>query len=106
MEYHFRVPLFSRDDVLHLAALSRLDLSADEADRFAYQLGDILAFARQIDGVDTTSIGDAGSAPEESPSPLRDDEPGPSLDREQTLAGAPSADRRRGLFKVPRVLNG
>lgn len=106
MEYHFRVPLFSRDDVLHLAALSRLDLSADEADRFTHQLGDILAFARQIEAVDITSVVDAGSAPEEAPSPLRDDVPGPSLDREQTLAGAPSADRGQGLFKVPRVLNG
>ena len=106
MEYHFPVPLFTRDDVLHLAALSRLDLSADEVDRFTDQLGDILAFARQIDSVDTTSVADAGSAPEPSASPLRDDVPGSSLDREQTLASAPSADRAHGLFKVPRVLNG
>lgn len=100
------MPLFSRDDVLHLAALSRLELSADEADRFTHQLGDILAFARQIDSVDTTSVSDADSAPDAVPTPLRDDAPGPSLDREQALAGAPSADRENGLFKVPRVLNG
>lgn len=106
MDYHFRVPLFSRDDVLHLAALSRLDLSADEVDRFTDQLGDILAFARQIDAVDTTSVADARSAPDPSPPALRDDRPGASLDREQTLASAPSADRVHGLFKVPRVLNG
>ena len=106
MEYHFEVPLFTRDDVLHLAALSRLELSADEVERFTHQLGDILAFARQIDGVDTTTVVDAGSAPEASSSALRDDVPAPSLAPAQTLEGAPSADRARGLFKVPRVLNG
>jgi aspartyl-tRNA(Asn)/glutamyl-tRNA(Gln) amidotransferase subunit C len=106
VEYHFRVPLFSRDDVLHLAALSRLELADDEVDRFSHQLGDILAFARQIDSVDTTAAGDADSAPDAPPSSLRDDVPAPSLDREQTLAAAPSADRAHGLFKVPRVLNG
>ena len=50
------MPHFTRDDVLHLAALSRLDLSADDVDRFTGQLGDILAFARQIDAVDTSSV--------------------------------------------------
>jgi aspartyl-tRNA(Asn)/glutamyl-tRNA(Gln) amidotransferase subunit C len=106
VEYHFRVPLFSRDDVLHLAALSRLDLSTDEVERFTHQLGDILAFARQIEGVDTSSVPDAGSAPDASPSAVRDDVARASLDREQALAAAPSADRAHGLFKVPRVLNG
>ena len=100
------MPPFTRDDVLHLAALSRLDLSADEVDRFTAQLGDILAVARQIDGVDTTAVANAGSAPEPSAPSLRDDVPGSSLDREQTLATAPSADRALGFFKVPRVLNG
>ena len=100
------MPLFSRDDVLHLASLSRLELSADEVERFTHQLGDILAFARQIDGVDTTSVVDAGSAPDASPAPLRDDVPAPSLDRAQTLGAAPAADGVQGLFKVPRVLNG
>jgi aspartyl-tRNA(Asn)/glutamyl-tRNA(Gln) amidotransferase subunit C len=106
VEYHFHVPLFSRDDVLHFAALSRLELSDDEVDRFSHQLGDILAFARQIDSVDTSAAVDAGSAPDTAPASSRDDVPGPSLDREQTLAAAPSADRAHGLFKVPRVLNG
>lgn len=100
------MPLFSRDDVLHLAALSRLELSGDEVDRFTHQLGDILAFAGQIDSVDTTAARDAGSAPDAAPAALRDDEPERSLDREQALAGAPSASRADGLFKVPRVLNG
>ena len=34
----------------------------------------------------------------------RDDTPVASLDRVETLAGAPDADREGGLFKVPKVL--
>jgi aspartyl/glutamyl-tRNA(Asn/Gln) amidotransferase C subunit len=35
---------------------------------------------------------------------LRDDAPGPSLDRERVLAAAP--DAADGLFRVPKVIGG
>jgi Asp-tRNA(Asn)/Glu-tRNA(Gln) amidotransferase C subunit len=35
---------------------------------------------------------------------MREDEPRPSLDRDDVLSQAPAADRAAGLFKVPRVL--
>lgn len=99
------MPILTRSDVQHLARLARLELSDEELDLFARQLVDILEFARQVEGVDTSSA--APLRPEEHPSgPLREDAVLPSLDRSAVLGGAAGADVAAGLFKVPRVLNG
>jgi len=97
--------MFSPDEVLHLARLSRLELSEAEIERFGRQLGDILAFARQVEAVDTSAVMDALSAPP-APVHLRDDVIQPSLERDDALAPAARTDRDGGLFTVPRVLNG
>ena len=100
---------FSPDDVRRLASLARLQLSDAEIASFARQLGEILDFARQVQS--------AGSLPDDAADPTtgtvlsaspatRDDEVRASLAREAALGGAPEADARAGLFKVPRVLNG
>jgi len=98
------MPIFTRLDVQRLARLARLELTGEELDLFARQLGDILAFARQIESVDTTAV------PDEPVSTtfdaMREDAIGPSLDRDQVLRRVPDADHATGLFKVPRVLNG
>lgn len=90
----------TRADVERIAALARLRLTAEEADRFASQLSDILAFARQVQAIDTTAVPPFEAGPGQTPT--RDDEPQPSLDRQMLLDQAPDADA--GLFKVPRVL--
>ena len=95
---------FTRDEVQRLARLARLELTAEELDLFARQLGDILAFAEQIQAVDTATAPEgAAGDPFDA---LRDDHPGPCLDRDEVLILAPEADRASGLFKVPRVING
>jgi aspartyl-tRNA(Asn)/glutamyl-tRNA(Gln) amidotransferase subunit C len=99
------VSTFSRNDVLRLARLARLELSEDEVELFGRQLGDILAFARQIQSVDTASVADAPPGPSGA-GLLRDDTVCDSLDRDRTLSAAPAADRETGLIKVPRVFNG
>jgi aspartyl-tRNA(Asn)/glutamyl-tRNA(Gln) amidotransferase subunit C len=88
-------------DVERIAALARLELTPDETARFAQQLTAILAFADQVQQVDTSAI---AGAPRSAESRLRDDIPAPSLDRDLVLGQAPAADRAAGLFKVPRVL--
>jgi aspartyl-tRNA(Asn)/glutamyl-tRNA(Gln) amidotransferase subunit C len=100
---------FSPDDVRRLASLARLQLSDAEIASFARQLGEILDFARQVqsagspanDGTDPAATGTVLPAS----AATRDDEVRASLPREAALAGAPEADARAGLFKVPRVLN-
>jgi aspartyl-tRNA(Asn)/glutamyl-tRNA(Gln) amidotransferase subunit C len=99
------VPQFSRDEVVHLARLSRLDLTEEEIALFGRQLGEILAFARQVEAVDTTGVPEAAGPAAASGDTLRDDTVLPSLDRPAALAGSPQADRAAGLFKVPRVLS-
>ena len=94
---------FSREDVERVARLARLDLDADEKDLFARQLAGILAYAEQIQRVDTAGIEPTSHPPGSSVS-LRDDVVVPSLAREASLAAAPDADVKAGLFKVPRVM--
>ena len=88
-------------DVERIATLARLELTADETARFAEQLTAILAYAEQVQQVDTSAV----AAPVTTiASTGRDDVPVPSLDRDLVLSQAPAADRSAGLFKVPRVL--
>ena len=82
--------------------LARLELSDDERARFATQLSAILAYADQVQQVDTSAVAAAAASADRSR--MRDDAPLPSLDRDVVLAQAPAADRAAGLFKVPRVL--
>lgn len=95
------VASLSRDDVVHVAVLARLDLTDEEIDQFTVQLAAVLDHAASVAAVDT-----AGVAPTAHPLPLvnvlRDDVPRPSLDREEVLAAAPAVEADR--FKVPPIL--
>jgi aspartyl-tRNA(Asn)/glutamyl-tRNA(Gln) amidotransferase subunit C len=94
-------PRLTRDDAAYVARLARIDLSDGELDMFAGQLATVLEHAAQVAALDT-----AGVEPTAHPLPLRnvmrDDEPEPSLDRDEVLSQAPSAEA--GRFKVPRIL--
>jgi aspartyl-tRNA(Asn)/glutamyl-tRNA(Gln) amidotransferase subunit C len=93
----------SRDEVVRIAQLAHLELTEDEIATFTRQLGDILHYAEQVQAVDTAGVPPtshvlAGASIE------RDDAPGPCLDRNAALAGAPDAAHEAGLFRVPRVI--
>lgn len=94
--------VLSLADVDRIAALARLELTDEERARFATQLSAILAYADQVQQVDTSTVAAADAAPGDSR--MRDDVPQPPLDRDAVLSQAPAADRAAGLFKVPRVL--
>lgn len=92
----------SREEVQRIADLARLELTSDEIDLFARQLGDILRYIEQIRALDTAGIPPTSHVLVQ---PLdRDDVVLPTLPREQALANAPDAAKEAGLFKVPRVL--
>ena len=88
-------------DVERIATLARLELTPDETARFAQQLTAILAYADQVQQVDTSAVADR---PFGGDARLREDAPAPSLDRDVILGQAPVADRAAGLFRVPRVI--
>jgi aspartyl-tRNA(Asn)/glutamyl-tRNA(Gln) amidotransferase subunit C len=88
-------------DVAHVARLARLDLTEEERERFAQQLGAVLDHAADVEALDT-----AGVPPTAHPLPLRnvlrDDVPAPCLDRDEVLSQAPDTESNR--FGVPRIL--
>ena len=94
---------FSRADVAAVAALAHLELDEAELDLFARQLGRILAYAEEVQRVDTTGVPPTASVLTRHTSD-RPDEVRPSLDVEDALANAPDAALEAGLFKVPRVI--
>ena len=55
----------TRDEVVHVARLARLELTDDEIDRFTRQLGDVLDHAADIEALDVGDI-----APTAHPIPL------------------------------------
>jgi len=101
----FAMPAFSRDEVARIAALANLDLEPAEIDLFARQLGDILAYANELQQLDTTGVTPTtGVAPGDDNAGDRADEVRPSLDRAAALANAPDPAMGAGLFRVPRVI--
>jgi aspartyl-tRNA(Asn)/glutamyl-tRNA(Gln) amidotransferase subunit C len=96
-------PKLTRDDVLRIAELARLELSESEVDVFTRQLDDILGYAVQVQDVDTTGVSPT-SHPLGIDAAWRRDTAVPSLELAESLANAPNADRAGGLFKVPKVL--
>ena len=91
----------SREDVLHVARLARLDLTEAELERFTEQLAAVLAHAADVASLDTAGVPPTAH-PLELQNVLRDDVPQPSLDRDEVLAQAPAVED--GRFAVPRIL--
>ncbi|MCX0271870.1 Asp-tRNA(Asn)/Glu-tRNA(Gln) amidotransferase subunit GatC [Nocardia rhamnosiphila] len=91
----------SRDEVAHLARLSRLALSEDELDQFAGQLDSILSHVRTISEVAAADV-PATASPDPVTNVTRPDEVRPGLTPDQALSGAPAAEEQR--FLVPQIL--
>jgi aspartyl-tRNA(Asn)/glutamyl-tRNA(Gln) amidotransferase subunit C len=93
--------VISRQDVEHVARLSRLALSDAEVERMREQLSGILAYIDTLRALDT-----AGVEPTSHAVPLvnvmRDDEPRPCLSQDEALVNAP--DRSDVFFRVPRII--
>jgi aspartyl-tRNA(Asn)/glutamyl-tRNA(Gln) amidotransferase subunit C len=94
---------FTRDEVAAIAALAHLDLDRGELDLFARQLGEVLAYAAEVQQIDTAGVAPTASVVTRHASD-RADEIRPSMDRAEALANAPDGSADTGLFKVPRVI--
>ena len=92
----------SREEVAHLARLSRLAVTDEELDRFAGQLDVILQAVARVGEVAAADIPPTShSVP--LTNVLREDVVVPGLEREAALAAAPDAAEHR--FRVPRILD-
>jgi aspartyl-tRNA(Asn)/glutamyl-tRNA(Gln) amidotransferase subunit C len=90
----------SRDDVLHVASLARLEIPEDEVERVRSELGAILEAVGKVSELDLAGV-EPTSHPLDLVNQWREDEPRPSLPREEALANAP--DPADGSFRVPAV---
>jgi aspartyl-tRNA(Asn)/glutamyl-tRNA(Gln) amidotransferase subunit C len=91
--------MLSRDQVLHVARLARLQLSEEEIDRFSGELSKVLDYVETIE-----ELGGLDDVPPTShvvnvENALRADEPRPSIPVETALESAP--DAAQGGFRVP-----
>jgi aspartyl-tRNA(Asn)/glutamyl-tRNA(Gln) amidotransferase subunit C len=91
--------MLSRDQVLHVARLARLELTEEEVGRFSEELSKVLDWVNTIE-----ELGDLEDVPPTShvvnvENALRADEPRPSLPVEKALESAP--DAAQGGFRVP-----
>jgi aspartyl-tRNA(Asn)/glutamyl-tRNA(Gln) amidotransferase subunit C len=91
----------SREEVAHLARLSRLAVTEQELDMFAGQLDVILQSVARVGEVAAEDIPPTShSVP--LTNVLREDVVRPSLTQDEVLSGAP--DAAEGRFRVPRIL--
>jgi aspartyl-tRNA(Asn)/glutamyl-tRNA(Gln) amidotransferase subunit C len=93
----------TRADVDRIATLARLELTDAEKDLFVRQLTEVLAYADQIQAIDTTNVPPTSHVLSSTPVD-RADEPWPGLSNTEALANAPDASPHTGLFRVPRVI--
>jgi aspartyl-tRNA(Asn)/glutamyl-tRNA(Gln) amidotransferase subunit C len=91
----------TRDEVAHLAHLSRLDVTEEELDLFAGQLGAVLGAVAQVGKADVADVPPTTHAVPMT-NVFREDVARPSLPRDVVLAGAPAAED--GRIRVPRIL--
>jgi aspartyl-tRNA(Asn)/glutamyl-tRNA(Gln) amidotransferase subunit C len=91
--------MLSRDQVLHVARLARLELTPEEVERFGGELSKVLDHIEMIGQLGDLSSVEPTSHVIDVENALRADEPRPCLSVEVALASAPEADM--GGFRVP-----
>jgi aspartyl-tRNA(Asn)/glutamyl-tRNA(Gln) amidotransferase subunit C len=97
--------MVNEKDVSYVADLAYLELTAEERARMLKDLNSILGYIDRLNELDTSNVepmAQGGSRQGASADVTRDDEPRPSLPREQALANAPVTDGV--FFKVPKVI--
>ena len=92
----------SRDDVLHLAQLSNLQLSDDEIQSLQNDLGNILEYVKQLEELDTSGVEPTYQVTDLE-NVFREDKVALSdVERNDLLELAP--DQAQNQIKVPKVL--
>jgi aspartyl-tRNA(Asn)/glutamyl-tRNA(Gln) amidotransferase subunit C len=88
----------TREEVLHVARLARLELTEDEVEKFAGQLAAILEAVSKVSELDLSDVPPT-SHPLEVSNAWAEDEPRPCLLLDDVFANAP--DREGDYFRTP-----
>ena len=92
----------TKDEVIHVARLARLDIDATSIDKFAGQIGTILEYVDTLNRADTQGVTPTSHAISLT-NAFREDEETDNLDRDTVLANAPQTEG--GNFVVPKIIN-
>lgn len=90
----------TREEVFHVARLARLALTEEEVERFQEQLSAILEAVGKVAELDLADV-EPTSHPLDLVNVLAEDQPRPSLSRDDALRNAP--DPEDGFFAVPAL---
>ena len=93
--------MLSRDEVLRIARLARLEVAEGEAEALRDELNGILELVGRMASVDTHGVSPM-SHPEDAGQRLRDDRVTEDDRRAAFQAGAPQVED--GLYLVPKVI--
>jgi len=92
----------TKDEVIHVANLARLDLDENSIDRLAGQIGKILEYVDTLNSVDTNGVLPTSHAIFLN-NAFREDSVKESLGSDKALENAP--EKEDGNFIVPKVIN-
>jgi aspartyl-tRNA(Asn)/glutamyl-tRNA(Gln) amidotransferase subunit C len=91
----------TRDEVLYVARLARLEVEEAATDKLAAQIGSILDYVDQLNQVDTAGVPPTSHALALT-NVFREDTVRPHIDRDAALANAPAQEE--GCFLVPKIV--
>ena len=92
----------TKEEVLHVAHLARLDIDESNMDTLAGQIGKILDYVDMLSQVDTEGVKPTTHAIFLT-NAFREDVETVQMDREKALLNAP--DKQDGNFVVPKVID-
>jgi aspartyl-tRNA(Asn)/glutamyl-tRNA(Gln) amidotransferase subunit C len=95
---------FSKETLEHVSKLALLDLSEEEKEKLAKQLGDILNYFKKLNDLDTSNVEPMTHPIDGLKNVFREDIPWESLSNEEALENAKHT--KDGHFKAPRILKG
>ena len=91
----------SKEEILHIADLSDLNIKDEEIDKYIENLQAILDFTETINNAPVENLNETIGA-NDNYNVFRKDEVKPFDDMEALLKNAP--EQERGMFKIPKVI--
>ena len=88
-------------DLSRAVKLARIELTPEEEQRLAPQLGEVLQYVEKLNELDVSDVEPTAHATPLS-NVMREDEPRETLSQEEALRNAPKT--ANGLFVVPKIV--
>ena len=92
----------SKEELLHIAKLAKLNIRDDEIDNYLSNLEQILNFANVINNAPVEGLNEAIGA-NDNYNVFRKDEVKEFEDKDALLRNAP--EQERNMFKMPKIIN-